>query len=44
MFEKQIIIVDDEEAIRELVADILEKENFKVIKCADTDDGYKKIL
>ena len=44
MFEKQIIIVDDEEAIRELVADVLEKENFKVIKCADTDDGYKKIL
>ena len=44
MFEKQIIIVDDEEAIRELVADILEKENFKVIKCADTDDGYKEIL
>lgn len=44
MFEKQIIIVDDEEAIRELVADVLEKENFKVIKCADTDDGYKEIL
>ena len=45
MFEKQIIIiVDDEEVIRELVADVLEKENFKVIKCADTDDGYKKIL
>ena len=44
MFESKIIVVDDDETIRELVADVLEKENFKVIKCFDTDDGYKKIL
>lgn len=44
MVENKIIIVDDDETIRELVSDILEKENFKVIKCADTDDGYEKIL
>ncbi len=44
MIENKIVIVDDDEAIRELVADVLETENFKVIKCADTDDGYKRIL
>ena len=44
MIENEIIIVDDEESIRELVGDLLESENFKVIKCADTDDGYKRIL
>jgi len=40
----KVVIVDDEEELRELVADILEAENFKVIKCADTDEGYKRIL
>ncbi|MDD4166630.1 MAG: response regulator transcription factor [Endomicrobiaceae bacterium] len=40
----KIVIVDDEEEIRELVADVLEADNFKVIKCADTDEGYKRIL
>ncbi len=44
MVENKIIIVDDEENIRELVADIFEDENFKVIKCCDTDEGYKRIL
>ena len=44
MIENKIVIVDDEESIRELVGDLLESENFKVIKCADTDDGYKRIL
>lgn len=44
MIENKIVIVDDEETIRELVADVLETEGFKVIKCADTDDGYKRIL
>ncbi|MBO7610977.1 MAG: response regulator transcription factor [Elusimicrobia bacterium] len=44
MIENKIVIVDDEETIRELVGDLLESENFKVIKCADTDDGYKRIL
>ena len=40
----KIVIVDDEEEIRELVADVLEADNFKVIKCADTEEGYKRIL
>ena len=44
MIGNKIVIVDDEENIRELVGDLLESENFKVIKCADTDDGYKRIL
>ena len=44
MIENKSVIVDDDEAIRELVADVLETENFKVIKCADTDEGYKRIL
>ncbi|WP_372518866.1 response regulator [Candidatus Ruminimicrobiellum ovillum] len=44
MIENKIVIVDDEESIRELVGDLLESENFKVIKCADTDEGYKRIL
>ena len=44
MFADKIVIVDDEESIRELVADVLEAEKFKVIKCCDTDEGYKRIL
>lgn len=40
----KVVIVDDEAELRELVADILEADNFKVIKCADTDEGYKRIL
>ena len=44
MFAYKIVIVDDEQVIRELVADVLEAEKFKVIKCCDTDEGYKKIL
>ena len=44
MFANKIVIVDDEQSIRELVADVLEAEKFKVIKCADTDEGYKRIL
>lgn len=44
MIENKIIIVDDEENIRELVSDVLEAEKFKVIKCSNTDEGYKRIL
>lgn len=40
----KIVIVDDEEEIRELVADVLEAEKYRVIKCADTDEGYKRIV
>ena len=44
MIKNTIVIVDDDDSIRELVGDLLEFEGFRVIKCADTDDGYKKIL
>jgi DNA-binding response OmpR family regulator len=44
MVENKIVIVDDEETIRELVSDVLEAEKFKVIKCADTEEGYKRII
>lgn len=44
MIENKIIIVDDEENIRELVADLLQAEKFRVIKCSNTDEGYKRIL
>lgn len=44
MFANKIVIVDDESTIRELVADVLEAEKFKVVKCADTDEGYKRIM
>ncbi len=44
MIENKVVIVDDEEYIRELVSSLLETENFKVIKCADTDEGYDRIV
>ncbi len=44
MFANKIIIVDDEQSVRELVSDVLEAEKFKVTKCCDTDEGYKRIL
>ena len=44
MTEYKIAIVDDDENIRSLVKDVLENENYKVITCQDTDEGYKRIL
>ena len=44
MIENKIVIVDDDESIRNLVKDVLEKENYKVIMCQDTDEGYKRVL
>lgn len=44
MVENKIVVVDDDEGIRNLVKDVLEEENFKVIACQDTDEGYKRIL
>ena len=44
MLANKIIIVDDEQSVRELVSDVLEAEKFKVTKCCDTDEGYKRIL
>jgi two-component system alkaline phosphatase synthesis response regulator PhoP len=44
MIENKVVIVDDDEGIRNLVKDVLERENFKVIACQDTEEGYKRIL
>ncbi len=44
MIENKIVVVDDDENLRTLVKDIFEHENFKVIACQDTDEGYKRIL
>jgi len=44
MIENKIVVIDDDEGIRNLVKDVLENENFKVIACQDTEEGYKRIL
>ena len=44
MTDAKIVIVDDEESIRSLLKDLLESNNFKVLTCKDTDEGYKRIL
>ncbi len=44
MIDYKIVIVDDDDNIRSLVKDLLEHENYKVIACQDTEEGYKRIL
>ncbi|MDR2191804.1 MAG: response regulator transcription factor [Endomicrobium sp.] len=44
MADAKIVIVDDEDSVRSLVKDVLESNNFKVITCKDTEEGYKRIL
>ena len=44
MISKKIVVVDDDEHIRNLLVDLLERENYMVISCADTEDGYKRIV
>ena len=44
MISKKIVVVDDEEHLRNLVTDILEREKYMAIACADTEEGYKRIL
>lgn len=44
MISKKILVVDDDEHIRSLLTDVLEKENFMVIACADTEEGYMRII
>lgn len=41
---KNILIVDDSESIRELVAKILEKAGYHVTKGDNGQDGYEKLL
>jgi len=44
MINKKIIVVDDEDAIREMVIDTLDAAGFMAIGCADTDEGYERIV
>lgn len=44
MITKKILVVDDEESIRKLLTDVLESEDYMVIPCGDTDEGYKRAL
>jgi DNA-binding response OmpR family regulator len=44
MIENKIIVVDDEESLRNLAKTLLEGEGFMVITCKDTDEGYKRII
>lgn len=44
MISKKILVVDDDEHIRSLLTDVLEKEDFMVIACADTEEGYMRII
>lgn len=41
---KKILIVEDDEYLRDLYVDILEGEGFYVEHAADGDEGYKKIF
>lgn len=41
---KKILVVDDDDHLRSLLTDVLEKENFLVIASSDTDEGYKRAL
>jgi DNA-binding response OmpR family regulator len=44
MITRRILVVDDDEQIRSLLTDVLEQEHFMVIACADTEEGYKRIV
>jgi two-component system alkaline phosphatase synthesis response regulator PhoP len=44
MVETKIIVVDDEENLRNLVKQLLELEGFMVVICKDTDEGYSRML
>lgn len=43
MISKKIVVVDDEDSIREMIVDTLEAAGFMAIGCADTDEGFARI-
>lgn len=43
MAKKKVMIVDDEESLRELVTAIMEQEGYEVITAADGDECLKKL-
>jgi two-component system alkaline phosphatase synthesis response regulator PhoP len=44
MIQKRILVVDDEEHIRNFMIDLLESNGYMAMACPDTDSGYKKAL
>ncbi|MHB9156006.1 MAG: response regulator transcription factor [Endomicrobiales bacterium] len=44
MITKKILVVDDDLHIRNLLTDVLESEGFMVIACADTEEGYTRVI
>lgn len=44
MIRKKILVVDDEDNLRSLLTDVLEREDYLVLACADTEEGHKRIL
>lgn len=43
MAKKRIMVVDDEESLRELVTAIMEQEGYEVIRAADGNECLKKL-
>ena len=44
MITKKILVVDDDENLLSLLEDVLERETYMVITCANTEDGYARII
>jgi DNA-binding response OmpR family regulator len=44
MLRRRILAIDDDEHIRNLLTDVLEREHFMVVSCADTEEGYKRAV
>lgn len=40
----QILVIDDERAIRSVLKDILTNERYKVEEAVDGEDGWKKFM
>lgn len=44
MIAKKILVVDDDPHIRNLLTDVMEGEGFMAITCADTEEGFTRII